>query len=107
MTFPNYVKDRDFKNLIQLMLNKNQSQRFCTLEQISSHIWFNDFSWDDLISLNIKPAFIPKIESNENKCEPKPYLNYIKGLKDWEPEDSKQKLSKKNILEFEEWLKKF
>ena len=82
MSFPNFVKDRDFKNLIQLMLNENQSQRFCTLEQISSHIWFNDFSWDDLISLNIKPAFIPKIESNENKCEPKPYLNYIKGLKD-------------------------
>ena len=107
MTFPSFVKDRDFKNLMQLMLNKNQAQRFSTLEQISSHIWFKDFSWDDLISLNITPEYIPKIESNENKCEPKPYLNYIKSLKDWEPEDTKQKLSKKNISEFEEWLKKF
>ena len=78
LTFPKFVKDYDFKNLIQLMLNRNQTQRFSKLEQISTHIWFKDFSWDDLISLNMKPAYMPKIESNENKCETKPYLDYIK-----------------------------
>ena len=107
MSFPNFVKDHDFKNLMQLMLNKNQTQRFCKLEQISSHIWFKDFSWDDLFSLNMKPAYTYKMESNENKCTPKPYLEYIKSLKDWEPEDSKQKVTKKNIQEFEEWFQKF
>ena len=107
LTFPNFVKDHDFKNLMQLMLNKNQTQRFSKLDQIQSHIWFKDFSWDDLISLNMKPAYMPKIESNENKCETKPYLDYIKTLKDWEPENGQQKLSKKNIAEFEEWFKKF
>ena len=107
LSFPNFVKDHDFKNLMQLMLNKNQAQRFCKLDQIQSHIWFKDFSWDDLISLNIKPAYLPTIESNEEKCETKPYLDYIKSLKDWEPESGQQKLSKKNISEFEEWLKKF
>ena len=106
LTFPNFVKDYDFKNLMQLMLNRNQTQRFSKLEQISTHIWFKDFSWEDLISLNMKPAFKPKIEINENKCEPKPYLDYIKSLKDWEPE-GKQKVTKKNISEFEEWFKKF
>ena len=89
------------------MLNKNQSQRFSKLEQIQSHIWFKDFSWDDLISLNMKPAYLPTIESNEDKCETKPDLEYIKSLKDWEPESGQQKLSKKNISEFEEWFKKF
>ena len=54
LTFPNFVKDHDFKNLMQLMLSKNQAQRFYKLEQIQSHIWFKDFSWDDLISLNMK-----------------------------------------------------
>ena len=107
MTFPNFVKDHDFKNLMQLMLNKNQTQRFCKLDQIQSHIWFKDFSWDDLISLNMTPAYKPKIETNENKCETKPYPDYIKTLKDWEPESGQQKLSKKNIAEFEEWFKKF
>ena len=88
------------------MLNKNQTQRFCKLDQIQSHIWFKDFSWDVLISLNMKPAYLPKIESNENKCETKPYPDYIKTLKDWEPENGEQKLSKKQIAEFDEWLKK-
>ena len=64
-------------------------------------------SGDDLISLNMEPAYKPKIESNENKCETKPYPEYIKTLKDWEPESGQPKLSKKNISEFEEWLKKF
>ena len=89
------------------MLEKNQSKRLYKLDEISSHNWFRDFSFDDLISLNMKPAYIPKIESNENKCETKPYLDYIKTLKDWEPENPQQKVSKKNISEFEEWLKKF
>ena len=107
MSFPNFVKDHDFKNLMQLMLNKNQAQRFCKLEQIQTHIWFKDFSWDDLISLNMKPAYMPKIENNENKCKTEPYLDYIKTLKDWEPEAGQQKLTKKNIAEFDEWFKKF
>ena len=107
LTFPNFVKDHDFKNLMQLMLSKNQAQRFYKLEQIQSHIWFKDFSWDDLISLNMKPAYIPKIDINENKCEPKPYLDYIKSLKDWEPDNEQKKITKKNIAEFEEWFKNF
>ena len=101
------MKDHDFKNLMQLMLNKNQAQRFCKLEQIQGHIWFKDFSWDELISLNLKSAFLPNIESDESKCETKPYLDYIKNLKDWEPENGQQKLSKKTKTEFDEWFKKF
>ena len=89
------------------MLNKNQTQKFYKFGQIQSHIQFKDFIWDDLISLNMKPAYMPKIENNENKCETKPYLEYIKSLKDWEPESGQQKLSKKNIQEFDEWFKKF
>ena len=67
---------------MQLMLSKNQTQRFSKLEQIQSHIWFKDFSWDDLISLNLEPAYLPKIDINEEKCETKPYLDYIKSLKE-------------------------
>ena len=89
------------------MLNKNHLSRYSKLGQINSHIWFQNFNWDDLISMNMKPAYMPKIETNENKCETKPYPDYIKTLKDWEPESGQQKLSKKNIAEFEEWLKKF
>ena len=89
------------------MLNKNQVQRFCKLDQISSHIWFKDFSWDDLISLNMKPPYIPKVDNKETRCRPKPYLDYIKSLKDWEPDNEQKKITKKNIAEFEEWFKNF
>jgi hypothetical protein len=56
---------------MQLMLSKNQTQRFCKLEQIQSHIWLKEFSWDDFISLNMKPVFIHNYENNEDKCETK------------------------------------
>ena len=41
------------------MLNKNHLSRYSKLGQISSHIWFQNFNWDDLISMNMDPAFIP------------------------------------------------
>ena len=107
LSFPKFVNDHDFKSLMHSMLNKNQLSRYSTFEQISSHIWFKDFNFDDLISLNMKPAYIPKIESNESKYERKPYLDYIETLKDWEIPENQPKLSKKNITDFDEWLKKF
>ena len=105
--FPSFVKDRDFKNLMQLMLNKNITSRYCKLNQISSHIWFQNFNWDDLISLNMKPAYIPKVDSKEDKYNPRPYINYVQSLKDWEVPENQQPLTQKNIQEFNDWLKKF
>lgn len=107
LNFPQFVNDYDFKNLIQKMLNKNKALRSTKFEQISSHIWFKDFNWDELISLNMSPAFIPEIESNESKYEPKPYLEYLKTLKEWEPEDKNTEVKDSDKKEFEEWLKKF
>ena len=44
------------------MLNKNHLSRYSKLGQINSHIWFQNFNWDDLISMNMKPAFMPKLK---------------------------------------------
>ncbi len=109
MTFPDFVKDNDFKNLINQMLNKNKDKRLCKLDQISCHNWFRDFSFDDLISLNMKPPYIPKLQNNENKCKTKPYLDYCKGLPEWQPEDGQplKPPSRKNISDFEKWHKTF
>lgn len=91
------------------MLEKNESKRLCKLDQIVSHNWFRDFSFDDLILLNMKPPYIPKMSNNENSCKTKPYLDYIKGLPEWEPEDGDdlKPPSRKNITDFENWHKKF
>jgi hypothetical protein len=91
------------------MLEKNESKRLYKLDQIVSHNWFRDFSFDDLILLNMKPPYIPKMSNNENSCKTKPYLDYIKGLPEWEPEDGDdlKPPSRKNITDFENWHKKF
>ena len=109
LTFPKFVKDNDFINLMTKMLTKDIKKRVFKFDQISSHNWFKDFSFDDLISFNIKPPHIPKLANNENKCKTKPYLDYIKGLSEWKPEPGEDviKPTKRHYTDFDNWLKNF
>jgi hypothetical protein len=45
MQFPGFCKDREFKNLMTLMLNKNPLSRLYKIAQIKNHQWFADFNW--------------------------------------------------------------
>ena len=101
------IKDRNCKNLIQLMLNKNKSSRYYKFEQISNHIWFKDFNWDSLLSLDMTPEYIPTIPYKKENYNPKSYITYIQSLKEWSKTDSKIKITEQDKLEFEEWLKNF
>ena len=38
LNFPEHVKDYDFKNLMQHMLDKNLETRYSKFEEISAHI---------------------------------------------------------------------
>ena len=89
-----------------LMLEKNLSKRYSKIEQIQNHKWFKDFNWDDLISLDIKPAYLPKIPNMEMRCNPRPYLEYIKTCKDWEPEGGERPTAKSKS-DFQKWWEKF
>jgi hypothetical protein len=91
------------------MLEKNQTKRLYKLDEISSHNWFRDFSFDDLISLNMKPPYIPKVDNKETRCRPKPYLDYIKNLPEWQPEEGEElrNPSRKEIADFEKWHANF
>ena len=62
ITFPSFCKDKEFKNLIKLMLEKNPLNRITTIDSIKKHIWFNGFNWEELISLNMNPPYLPKIK---------------------------------------------
>ena len=70
LTFPDNVKDYDFKNLMQHMLDKNLDTRY-------------------------------------SKFTPKPYLDYVKTLNDWEPPEKMKEPERMKRIEFNEWLKKF
>lgn len=59
------------------MLNKNHLSRYSKIGQINSHVWFQNFNWDDLISMNMEPAFIPQIEKKEHIQKPYPYIDFV------------------------------
>ena len=88
------------------ILNKLSGTRYCKFEQISSHPWFKGFNWDDLISLDIKPSYVPKIESKIDEKEIQPYLNFINTVQDWQPTE-KIKVTSRDEINFSEWFKNF
>ena len=107
VTFPTNIRDKNCKSLIQLMLSKNKSSRYHKFEQISNHIWFKDFNWDALLSLDMQPEYIPSLPQRKESLHTRPYIDYIKDLKEWEKADLKIKITDQDKVEFEEWLKNF
>lgn len=92
---------------MQKMLNKSKSARYSKFEQISTHVWFKDFDWDELISLNMESPYKFQIESKLNNNDSMAYLEYVKTLKDWEIPEGNPEISNSNIKEFENWLQHF
>ena len=108
IAFPEFLDDQEFKNLIQLMLNKNKEIRYSKFEQISGHIWFKDLDWDALISLDIVPEYLPKLDEKEDKIySKKSYIDYIKSVPEWETQEHKPKISEQYQKEFDEWITNF
>jgi hypothetical protein len=87
------------------MLNKNKEIRYSNFEQISGHIWFKDFDWDELISLHMIPEY--SFEIKDLVYDKKPYKEYIKSSTDWEMPEHKVKITDQYKKEFDEWIKKF
>lgn len=61
-----------------MMLNKNPLSRLSKFSHIKSHPWFANFSWDNLISLDVHPPFIPKLKAKDDENNMIPYVSYIK-----------------------------
>ena len=89
------------------MLNKINGTRYCKFDQISSHPWFKGFNWNDLVSLDMKPSYLPKIEGkNINEKNAQPYINFIESLGDWKLK-GKVIITPEDENRFFEWFKKF
>ena len=101
------VKDKEYINLLTEMLNKDQSKRLNKFNDISNHIWFKGFNWEDLTSFRMKPPYIPKVINNEDKCKTVPFLDYVKTIREWVPEKGQKKPNNKGISEFDSWFRKF
>ena len=106
LTFPHFINDNDFKSLMEQMLTKNPINRLSKFSEVKKHIWFNNFNWDDLMTLTLKPPYLPKLNNNKNIEENIPWNEYSKNLK--EPPDNKNiQITSEAQKEFDEWFIKF
>ena len=105
LTFPNFVHDEKFMQLMNKMLKKNPTNRLWKFKQIKQDPYFAEFDWNKLISLSYPPPYMIKMkEDKENNSTLIPYLSYLqsKGAK----RNAKKKKSNRQ-LKFEKWLKNF
>jgi cGMP-dependent protein kinase len=106
LTFPPYICDEDFMNLMIKMLTKNPLSRLWKLNNIKEDSYFDKFNWNQLMCLSLEPPYqlkLPKehFPSRQNK----PYSSVLKERIKEEEKPSNQRRA--SVIEFEKWLKNF
>lgn len=64
VSFPKFIKDKEFMDLIEKLLKKNPVDRLSNPNSILAHPWFSSFNADKLLSMRYKPPYIPKLKNN-------------------------------------------
>ena len=103
--FPNFCKDSDFKLLMQQMLSKNPIKRLSKLSQVKTHIWFNGFNWEDLMSLNMKAPYKPILKKDVEEKDNYLYVDYIKTLPEFKID--KKKIDQNTQIKYDTWWSNF
>ena len=104
LTFPSFIHDEEFMNLMMKMLKKNPLNRLWKLKNIKEDEYFKGFNWNKLISLSLEPPYRLNLKAEDISNSNYPYLNFLKGKVGKEPIKKKQSSRQ---LEFEKWLKNF
>lgn len=105
--FPKFTKNKHFIDITTQMLVKNPLQRATKFNQIKNHPYFADFNFENLLSFNIKPPHIPKIESKGSEAKPIAFAHYMKtGLTEYKLPNG-FKLDKSQQVEYNNWYKNF
>ena len=105
LTFPSFVKDEKFMQLMQKMLRKSPTNRLWKFKQIKEDPYFKDFDWNKLISLSYPPPYKLKMkEEKESNSQSIPYLSFLQS-KDVKRGGKKKKSNRQ--IKFEKWLKNF
>ena len=104
LSFPNFVKDEKFMQLMNKMLRKNPTNRLWKFKQIKEDPYFKDFDWNKLISLSYPPPYKLKMKEEKEGGQTIPYLSYLQS-KDVKRGGKKKKSNRQ--IKFEKWLKNF
>ena len=110
LTFPSFCKDRDFKNLMTHMLNKNQVKRLIKIDRIKNHVWFQNFNWEQLIEMNMKAGYLPLGEEKEEEvlqATDKLFVDYAKvNYVEYEPKKDAF-IDKGKMALFDQWYENY
>ena len=105
LTFPQFIHDEAFKDLVSKLLIKDPNKRLCQYSKIRNHPFFKDFDWEKLISLTMQAPHRFKLNDIKVNCtNPEPYLTYLKGLGKQPYNKMKQSIRQ---IKFKKWLKDF
>lgn len=77
LKIPKDCKDKDFKSLISRLLAKEPKNRLSNYEKIITDPFYRNFSFDELINMNLPPAYVPKLKP-EPTVKNLSYANYMK-----------------------------
>ena len=105
LSFPSFVHDEQFMDLIWKMLKKTPTSRLWKFEQIKENAYFKNCNWEKLLSFSLTPPYVVKIDDkNENEQKSIRYLSYLKTQVGKTP--LKKNASSRQI-QFERWVKNY
>ena len=81
LQLPYEPKFNNINSFFKIILSKNLMQRVCNFNLLKTHNFFQDFDFEQLLSFNINPPFIPNVNKNIDaniikECN-EPILDYI------------------------------
>ena len=105
LVFPEFVKDQEFKDLIQKLLIKDPNRRLSQYQKVKTHPYFKGFDWEKLVSLTMKAPYTFKLKDKiPSGNDAVPYLDYLHGFGKQTIYKRKQSVRQKK---FNKWLKNF
>ena len=107
LTFPHFINDNDFKSLMEQMLTKNPINRLSKFSEVKKHIWFNNFNWDDLMTLTMKAPYIPKLNVIKEDDKQILFNEYAKNLPEPEWNNKHLQITSEVQKEYDNWFNKF
>ena len=109
VSFPSFINDENFMNLMHRMLAKEQNKRLYKLEDIKKHPYFKDFDWEKLITFSLEAPYLLKLNDDYQKQQNTiPYLTYLKNESNKKGNNLPSKrLTTKRETNFKSWLNNF
>ena len=105
LKFPNFVKDKEFIDIVKKMLVKSPMARLNNLTQIKAHPYFKNFSFDQLLNFGLEPPYkskLPEIDTRGTES----YNEHIKTFKKYSSHKDKN-IDAKLQKEYDKWFEKF